>query len=461
MKMTTSIELLPWVWLVFAAAALAAGCGRPSSRDGGRQEPLALDAVAESYVKLVLAVGEHDEGYVDAYYGAPEWREQGGRSLDEIRAGAADLLARLPVLPPETEEPVKLRRTFLERQLAALAARVDMLQGKRFSFDEESRALYDAVVPAYDEAHFQAVLDELDRLLAEQGFETGTLIERYEAFRKQFIVPRERLDAVFRTAVGACRERTAAHLELPEGESFDLEYVSDQAWSAYNWYQGDYRSLIQVNTDLPVYIDRVLDLACHEGYPGHHVYNAMLEKTLVDGRGWVEYTVYPLYSPQSLIAEGSANFGIEMAFPGAERLAYERDVLFPLAGLDPEEAAAYDAVRQLVERLRYADNAAARRYLDGEIDARAAAEWLTRYAAMTPSRAEQRVRFIGQYRSYVINYTLGLDLVRDWVDREAGLDEAGDRRWEVFAELLSSPRLPGGLRSETLTPGPSPRGRGE
>jgi hypothetical protein len=135
-----------------------------------------------------------------------------------------------------------------------------------------------------------------------------------------------------------------------------------------------------------------------------------------------------------------------MAFPGEERLAYERDVLFPLAGLDPDQAAAYDAVRQLIERLRYADNAAARRYLDGEIDAGAAAEWLTRYAAMTPSRAEQRVRFIGQYRSYVINYTLGLDLVRDYVDREAGLDEAGEKRWEVFAQLLSSPRLPAGLQ---------------
>ncbi len=172
----------------------------------------------------------------------------------------------------------------------------------------------------------------------------------------------------------------------------------------------------------------------------------MLEKHLVDGRGWVEYTVYPLYSPQSLIAEGSANFGIEMAFPGAERLAFERDVLFPLAGLDSGRAAAYDTVRQLIERLAYADNEAARRYLDGEIDAEQAADWLTRYAVMTRARAEQRVRFIDQYRSYVINYNLGLDLVRDYVDRRAGLDGPREKRWEEFAKLLSSPRLPSGLR---------------
>lgn len=444
MKLVSSIELLPWVSLAVAVLALAC---TPTARDGERREPLALDAIAESYVRLVLAVGEHDKGYVDAYYGPAEWRQDAARrSLEEIAAEADDLLTRFPDPPPGAEDLVDLRRKFLERQLEALAARVKMLRGERFSFDEESLALYDAVVPSYDEEHFETALAELDRLFAEEGFEQGSLIERYESFRKQFIVPPDRLDAVFRTAIEACRERTAAHVDLPAGESFDLEYVNDKAWSAYNWYQGGYRSLIQVNTELPVYIDRVLDLACHEGYPGHHVYNVMLEKELVAGRGWVEYTVYPLFSPQSFIAEGSANFGIEMAFPGGERLAYERDVLFPLAGLDRDRAAAYDAVRQLVERLRYADNEAARRYLDGEIDARSAADWLTRYAAMTPSRAEQRVRFIGQYRSYVINYTLGLDLVRDYVDGKAGLDGPEDERWEIFAELLSSPRLPSGLR---------------
>ena len=106
------------------------------------------------------------------------------------------------------------------------------------------------------------------------------------------------------------------------------------SWNAYNWYKGNYHSLIQVNLDFPIVIDRAIDLACHEGYPGHHVYNALLEQALVRERGWVEISMYPLFSPQSLIAEGSANFGIDMAFPAAERAAFERDSLFPLAGLD-------------------------------------------------------------------------------------------------------------------------------
>ena len=79
--------------------------------------------------------------------------------------------------------------------------------------------------------------------------------------------------AVFQAAIRACRDRTRPVRRAAGGESFTVEYVTGKSWSGYNWYQGNYRSLIQVNTDLPIYIDRALDLACHEGYPGHHVYN--------------------------------------------------------------------------------------------------------------------------------------------------------------------------------------------
>ena len=54
------------------------------------------------------------------------------------------------------------------------------------------------------------------------------------------------------------------------------------------------------------------------------------------------------------------------------------------------------------------------------------------------------MRFIDQYRSYVINYNLGKDLVKQYIDAVAG---AGDR-WQEFVKLLSSPRLPSGLRKK-------------
>ncbi len=426
--------------------ALAACAPPPAATPevaAGADSVAAMDAIARDYVHLVLELGTHDDGYVDAYYGPDEWRaeaEATPRPVAEIGRVAGELSLRAAALPlpaGDDAELWRLRRTFLAKQLAAVAARTALLGGARMSFDEESRALYDAVAPHHDATDFTATLAEIDRLVPG----AGPLAERLAAWQRDFVVPPDRLGAVFDAAIAACRERTRRHVELPADEGFRVEFVTDRPWSAYNWYQGHHQSLIQVNTELPVHIDRAIDLACHEGYPGHHVYNALLESRLVEGRGWVELTVYPLYSPQSLIAEGTANFGIHVAFPGDERLAFERTTLFPLAGLDPDRAAEYARVQELRAGLDDAGNEAARRYLEGDIDRDAAIGWLERYALMTRERAAQRVRFFDTYRAYVINYTLGQDLVRRWVESRGGTAEDPERRWEVFTELLTTPRV--------------------
>ena len=398
-----------------------------------------MNTIAEQYVRLTLQVGQHDPDYVDAYYGPPEWKPAEKANLDELGPRAAQLLKQVGSRPEPAEEIERLRQRYLHAQLSAMDARLRMLKGERLSFDDETRALYNATAPVLPESEFQKTLDEMERRFPG----TGPLVERYESWRRSFIIPKDKLDTVFRTAIDACRERTTQHLQLPADESFAVEYVTGKSWSGYNWYQGGFRSLIQVNTDLPIYIDRAVDLACHEGYPGHHVYNALLEKNLVRDRGWMEFTVYPLFSPQSLIAEGTANYGIEVAFPGEERIAFEEKVLFPAAGLDPARARDYYMVQGLVDRLSYAANEAARRYLNGQIDAAQAAAWLEKYALMAHDRAAQRVRFFDQFRSYVINYNRGKDMVRGFIEARAKGD--AQRRWEEFGKLISSPRLPGGI----------------
>jgi hypothetical protein len=317
-----------------------------------------MNAIAEQYVRLVLALGQHDAAYVDAYYGPPEWKPASDtkQPLAGIDAAADKLIARLAAItPPAASELEKLRHRYLTRQLESMRARIAMLSGKHLTFDQESQALYDAVAPVHPDADFQTTLDELRTLLPGQG----SLIERYDAFRNAFQIPSDRLGRVFDLAIAECRSRTLEHASLPPGESFTVEYVRNKSWSGYNWYQGHYRSLIQVNVDLPIYIDRAIDLAGHEGYPGHHVYNALLEKHLMRDRGWVEVSVYALFSPQSLIAEGTANYGIEVAFPEHERLAFERAVLFPAAGLDPSRVDEYYTVQKAVDKLSYAGNEAA------------------------------------------------------------------------------------------------------
>jgi len=403
-----------------------------------------INEIEEGYVKLVLAMGHHDPDYVDAYYGPQEWKKPEKKPLDEIAREATRLREQLAKISEPADELERLRRSYLTKQLSALEARVRILKGEHLKFDEESQALYDAVAPTFPETHFQEILARLEPKLPGEG----PLLQRYENWRRAFVISKDKLDTVFQLAIKACRARTHAHIKLPPDENFSVEYVTNKPWGGYNWYKGNYRSVIQVNTDLPIYIDRAIDLAAHEGYPGHHVYNALLEKNLVRDRGWVEFSVYALFSPQSLIAEGTANFGREVAFTKPERLAFEKEVLWPAAGIDPSRVVEFYEVQDLVKKLGYATNEAARRYLSGDINAAAAAAWLQKYALMDEKRAKQATKFIEKYRSYVINYNLGEDMVRSYIEKRGGTENQPEQRWREFEELLASPRLPGDIRSD-------------
>jgi hypothetical protein len=405
------------------------------------ESAVAVPSIAREYVGLVLELGEHDPGYVDAYYGPPEWQEQAKSRKRELPTIAADAqrLARL-LADARPGDPTEARRIrFLALQLEAVQARLDMLQGAKLAFDEESRRLYGVVAPSHDEDHYRKALQALDAALSGPG----TLAERAEAQRQRLIAPADRVDSVFRRGLEECRARTSHHLALPEGEDFRVEYVRDQPWSAYNWYKGDAHSLIQLNLDVPFVVSEALQRACHEGYPGHHVFNALLEQRLVKERGWIEFSVYPLYSPQSFIAEGTADYGFVLAFPGESKWPWLRREVFPAAGLDPRAADTQARIDELMKPLRHLRIDVARRYLDGQMSRDEALRWIAEYRLVSPQEAERFVRFIEKYRAYVINYSYGKDLVGAHVDALGGTDEA--KRWAVFGELLSNPTVPADL----------------
>lgn len=427
--------------LIVAAALLAAAC-TPESPKISPASP-DMDVLAREYLYLELSMGQHDASHVDAYFGPAELQTAAAKdalSLDAILEAAQNFAARLDQVDTSDDAELAVRIDGLKGRMRALVTRIAINRGEKIAFDDESAQLFDSVAPDYDAAHFQSILDQIDAALP--GDEP--LSARVEAFNERFEVPPEKLSAVFEAAMAECRRRTLEHIALPEGESFTIEYVSDKPWTGYNWYKGDAVSLIQVNTDLPISISRAVDLGCHEGYPGHHTYNALLEMNLVRDKGWVEYSLYPLFSPQSLIAEGSGNYGVELAFPGEDRIEFEKTVLFPLAGLDPAEADRFYALGSLLEQLNFAGNEAARDYLDGRITRDEAVAWLVDYALSSRERAEQRVRFFDTYRSYVINYNHGEALVRDFVERG---DADAATRWARFEKLLSSPMSPRDLET--------------
>ncbi|WP_339824863.1 hypothetical protein [uncultured Parasphingorhabdus sp.] len=403
-----------------------------------------LGSIASDYVKLTLALGEKEAGYVDAYYGPPQWAEAAKtdpRDMRELGNAIVDLMLRLDALTVSDDPLVEARKRFLSAQLEAALTRHAMMQKENFPFAKEAKGLFGVTPELKPLAEFDPVLEQIENIVPGEG----PLSNRVAAFENGYIIPKDRLQAVFDIAIAECKARTAQYFDLPEGENFKLEFVTGKSWSGYNYYQGNYQSLIQVNTDLPIFISRAVDLGCHEGYPGHHVYNMLLEKNLTKDRGWQEFSVYPLYSPQSLIAEGSANYGIELAFRGQDRLDYERDVLYPLAGLDPDTAAAYWALQMAKQALSGARMTIAQQYLDGEITREEAIALNQKYQLVSAERAAQMTDFNEQYRSYVINYGLGMEMVRDWIEAQG---DAPVWRWKAMERLLSEPVLPEDLLVE-------------
>lgn len=442
------------IFLFLIMLFLFNSCGKKSSQQTNELD-LKMNSIAENYVKSVLRIGQLDADFVDAYYGLKDWQphdalktgEDSTNVKSECNSKVDSLLNQLDALKNyKADEIETLRFRYLYKQLLAVKAKLFMINGGSFSFDQESKALYDASAPIYSKEHFQSVLDKLDKLLPGKG----DVSKRLEEFRKEFIIPKDKLQSVFEAAIKECKKRTSEHISLPANEDFKIEYVTNKPWSGYNWYKGNYFSVIQVNTDLPIYIDRAIDLAAHEGYPGHHVYNSLLEEKLVKERGWMEYTVYPLFSPQSLIAEGTANFGIKMIFPGDEKIKFEKDVLFPLAGLDPNKAAEYEKVLSLTDELSFAGNEAARNYLDNKWNKKETLSWLEKFSLMSPERAEQRLRFIEKYRSYVINYNLGEEIIKNYIDKNGGTENHPEKRWELFKFLLTTPQTPSGLNEPVM-----------
>ena len=429
--------ILPLAFLVSGCASVA-----PMPPENIAAPEMSVAGISDAYIRLTLEAGSHEAEYVDAYYGPPALlsaAKANPRSLAELIAEARALTAAVDVALPTLQiESDRRRAIALRGMLVAADTRLQMLQGRKFALNDEAKGQFATVPDLKPLAHYDATLANLETLIPGDG----PLAARVDAFNERFTISKDRLQPVFDAAIAECKRRTAQYLNLPAGETFAMDFVTGKPWSGYNYYKGNYKSLIQINTDLPIRISRAVDLGCHEGYPGHHVLNLMVEERLARKNGWKEYEVNPLYSPTSVLSEGSANYGIDLAFPAAERLAFERDVLYPLAGLDPKTAEAYWNMQQMTETLSGARLTIAKMYLDGEVSRLQALELTQKYLLLSPARAEQSVKFTDHYRSYVINYGWGKDLVRDYIER-GNPDPA--ERWRRMEKILSEPTQPSDL----------------
>ena len=405
-----------------------------------------MESVVSDFLGAGLVFQNHDRmPYM--YLGDPshvEAARSSSLSLDGAVGQLRLIQSRLLDLPEADDAQEEKRRSSLNGRLTATITRGEILLGELpTDFQAESTLVFGVEAPLYDEAHFTRLTAELDSLIPGDG----PLVDRVGEFRDQFVIPPEKLELVIGRAMQECRARTLEHIELPPNEKVTLNINRNMPYVGFTEYRGNSHSIVHLNADVPVHIERAIELGCHEGYPGHHVHASLVEQEIINNRGWDEYKLITLMGPYSVITEGAASYAEDLAFSREERMQFNSEVLMPLAGLDASNLALYANYTDLLGKLNYARNTVASAYLYEGLGREEAIEWLMEYGLETRGTASQRLDFIDVQRAYVLTYNYGKQLVAEHIGET--LTEDPDQAWEKFVDILLTPLGPQDLLPET------------
>ena len=414
-----------------------------------------LDDLSTQYVTLAFGLAAHIDGAIDGYYGPEELRpspEAPKPSPEDLIRQASGLLAAV-----EAADITANRLDYLTAQVRGMATMAAKLAGEPIAYEDEVRQYFDIEPERTPDSVYDEALAALDDALPGKG--SGTLAERASAYRARFEVPVEAARDIVPTIVAEVRRRTAAFVALPEGESVALSFVSDKPWSGYNWYLGGNRSLIEINTDLPVKANALLDLMAHEGYPGHHTEHALKEQRLYRERGFGEHSILLINTPECVISEGIATLAASIVFAPGEAEQWQADHIFAPLGIstDPVRDSQIAAAQRVFRSV--SGNAGLMLHQDGA-DPEEVIAYLQNYTLATETEARHRFRFISDplWGPYVFTYHAGRDLLDAWLDRPtdedsepaiAGLDSWAQRQ-QHFVQLLEGQVTPSMLRADLV-----------
>ncbi|MEU1952789.1 DUF885 domain-containing protein [Nocardia rhamnosiphila] len=388
------------------------------------------------YLRLGLAFDRIEEGFVDAYTADPRLRQEVENAPKpeprDLARTAARLRAELPNAGLTAE-----RTEFIDVHLRALECSGRKFAGDDIGFVDEVRAYFDVEIAPGDPADYQEAHRRIDEVLAG----SGPLTERMAAHRKADEIPPDKLEACVAAFSGALRELVRARYPLPDHEHVTYEVVGDKPWSGFNYYLGNYRSTVAINSDLRQHMANLPRLISHESYPGHHTEHCRKEAGLV-AAGQAEQTIFLVNTPQCLMAEGLADLALRsIVGPGWGRWAQE---IYADLGLRFDGERAERLAEASGQLLGVRQDAALMLHDQGK-DADDVAAFLERWSLTTPDRARQSLRFLSSplWRAYVSTYVEGYRLLGGWLDRATDEDDRVDR----FRRLLDEPLIPSALRA--------------
>jgi len=287
------------------------------------------------------------------------------------------------------------------------------------------------------------VRQRLDELLPG----SGDLHARLGARDARLTIPADRLSGILDWVVAELRSLSGTVFSAPEGESLSVSLVTDEPWSAYNWYDGDLRSRIQFNTDLPTRAHQLVGTLGHETFPGHHLEHAWKEQRLVREQGRVEASVQLINTPEAFISEGLAEVGPRLLVD-PERWQYLLTGVCERAGI---ELSRDDAQREweisgALRALRGSGGDAALQLHAGGRSRDQVRQFLIADALRTPEQADKALDFITHplWRTYVFCYAGGEQLLSRWCSKAGDLAEQRAR----FTRLLTEQLTPSGIAAE-------------
>ena len=392
--------------------------------------------VDEQFVQLALAINEHLPGYVDSYFGPGEWaqeaRQAGKLPLSDLTQRVGELATNIS----SANEWDAQRKDFLERQISAMQMSLRLLAGENVSLAEEAQALYD-IQPAWtDETYFLEHQKWLDETLPKGD----SLKERLENWKNSLEIPFEKARDLLPFITSTLRELTHRKFSLPEDESFVVKFVSNEPWMAYNRYLGQYKSRIEINTDIPMRINELAITIAHEGYPGHHTELCMKDARLIRQEGYHEHLLTLINSPWSVIAEGIATSALETLFTDQELEDLYREEILPRAGMTHIDINTMMEISRAERKTRNLWGNAAFMLHDQRKSPGEVVSYLQKYELSTEEEASRAIRFMSGPldRSYIFTYTAGYDLLEE-------LFCLADRD-KYFGRLLEEPVTPSQIR---------------
>lgn len=392
--------------------------------------------LVREYLLLGLSFDRIENGFVDAYTGDPALRRQVENAPPPQPAALARRAAELRAELTSTDLSAD-RTAFLEVHLRALECSARKLGGEDIGFVDEVQAYFDVRITAGDPEDYRQAHRAMDEVLPG----SGPLADRVRAHRAADEIPPERLEDCVLAFSSALRERVRSRFPLPDHEQVTYEVVGDKPWSGFNYYLGDYRSTVAINSDLKQHMAHLPHLIAHESYPGHHTEHCRKEAGLVHAGGQAEQTLFVVNTPQCLMAEGLADLALDaIVGPGWGVWAQE---IYADLGLrfDGERA---EALSTASAKLLGVRQDAALLLHDSKSSQDDVAAFLQRWSLATPERSRQMLRFLSSplWRAYTSTYVEGYRLLHSWLDRADSPEERGDR----FERLLDEPLIPSQLR---------------